>query len=204
MGDGHHGWAAADFLTFVRTMLVRDLPDGRTALLSLLPPRWHGTDVEVHGAPVDGGKSPPKEHASCGYRGSGRSGLPVAHPSGMNLPASPGMCNGTARGWFRGVHGGIHSTVQTPEPPEEAMMLDSPADLFVYELSAMYDAETKASQFFGEVVGQIQDTDRAGFLRAQEQQSRQKIRNLDECFQALDTQRQDVSCAAVDGMRKEW
>jgi hypothetical protein len=55
MGDGHHGWAAADFLSFVRTMLVRDLPDGRTAVLSLLPPEWQGSDVEVRDAPVHGG-----------------------------------------------------------------------------------------------------------------------------------------------------
>jgi hypothetical protein len=55
MGDGHHGWAAADFLSFVRAMLVRDRPDGRTAVLSLLPPEWHGADVEVRDAPVYGG-----------------------------------------------------------------------------------------------------------------------------------------------------
>lgn len=56
MGDGHHGWAAADFLSFVRAMLVRDLPDGRTAVLSLLPPEWYGSEVEVRDAPVTGGR----------------------------------------------------------------------------------------------------------------------------------------------------
>jgi hypothetical protein len=55
IGDGHHGWTAADFLSFVRAMLVRDLPDGRTAVLSLLPPEWRGADVEVRDAPVRGG-----------------------------------------------------------------------------------------------------------------------------------------------------
>jgi hypothetical protein len=56
MGDGHHGWAAADFLSFVRLMLVRDLRDGRTAVLSMLPPEWYGADVEVRDAPVYGGR----------------------------------------------------------------------------------------------------------------------------------------------------
>jgi hypothetical protein len=56
MGDGHHGWAAADFLSFVRLMLVRDLRDGRTAVLSMLPPDWYGADVEVRDAPVYGGR----------------------------------------------------------------------------------------------------------------------------------------------------
>ncbi|HEX5542859.1 MAG TPA: hypothetical protein VFX60_15070 [Micromonospora sp.] len=56
MGDGHHGWAAADFLAFVRAVLVRDLPDGRTAVLSLLPPEWYGGEVQVRDAPVYGGR----------------------------------------------------------------------------------------------------------------------------------------------------
>jgi hypothetical protein len=51
MGDGHHGWAAADFLSFVRTMLVRETRDG-LALLSMLPERWVGQGVEVHDAPT--------------------------------------------------------------------------------------------------------------------------------------------------------
>ena len=41
MGDGHHGWAAADFLSFVRALLVRELDDG-LALCSMLPEEWTG------------------------------------------------------------------------------------------------------------------------------------------------------------------
>lgn len=51
MGDGHHGWAAADFLSFVRTMLVRETSDG-LALASMLPTSWYGQGVEVHDAPT--------------------------------------------------------------------------------------------------------------------------------------------------------
>jgi ferritin-like metal-binding protein YciE len=84
------------------------------------------------------------------------------------------------------------------------MQLNSPSDLFLYELSAMYDAETKTGQLFGEVVGGIEDPNLAEFVRAQEQQSQQKIQNLEECFSALDAQRQDVACLAVDGMRADF
>jgi hypothetical protein len=57
MGDGHHGWAAADFLSFVRNMLVREVPsaaDGSDglALCSLLPAGWEGQPIEVHDAPT--------------------------------------------------------------------------------------------------------------------------------------------------------
>ena len=51
MGDGHHGWAAAEFLSFVRSMLVRETSDG-LALFSMIPERWYGQGVEIHDAPT--------------------------------------------------------------------------------------------------------------------------------------------------------
>ncbi len=51
MGDGHHGWASAEFLSFVRTMLVHERSDG-LSLLSILPASWLGQGVEVHDAPT--------------------------------------------------------------------------------------------------------------------------------------------------------
>ncbi|HEY8544542.1 MAG TPA: hypothetical protein VIL36_05830 [Acidimicrobiales bacterium] len=55
MGDGHHGWAAADFLSFVRMLLVREVPDG-LALASAVPPSWLGQGWEVHDAPTAHGR----------------------------------------------------------------------------------------------------------------------------------------------------
>ena len=55
MGDGHHGWAAAEFLNFVRTMLVRE-DDGGLALCSMLPADWMGQGIEVHDAPTHAGR----------------------------------------------------------------------------------------------------------------------------------------------------
>ena len=63
MGDGHHGWAAADFLTFVRNMLVREVPAGWTgeadpgglALCTMIPDDWLGHGIEVHDAPTHHG-----------------------------------------------------------------------------------------------------------------------------------------------------
>lgn len=54
MGDGHHGWAAADFLSLVRNLLVRDVPGG-LALCSLLPDGWAGQSIEVERAPTHSG-----------------------------------------------------------------------------------------------------------------------------------------------------
>ena len=55
MGDGHHGWAAADFLSFVRNVLVRDTRDG-LELCTVLPPAWIGRPIEVHDAPTHAGQ----------------------------------------------------------------------------------------------------------------------------------------------------
>jgi len=55
MGDGHHGWAAADFLSLVRNVLVREQRDGSVALLTILPPGWAGQPVEVQRAPTHAG-----------------------------------------------------------------------------------------------------------------------------------------------------
>jgi hypothetical protein len=55
MGDGHHGWAAADFLNFVRVMLVRETAEGGLALCSMLPDGWLGQNLEVHDAPTHAG-----------------------------------------------------------------------------------------------------------------------------------------------------
>jgi hypothetical protein len=56
MGDGHHGWAAADFLSFVRAMLVREVGDDTLALCSMLPESWAGQPIEVHDAPTPFGR----------------------------------------------------------------------------------------------------------------------------------------------------
>lgn len=55
MGDGHHGWAAADFLSFVRSMLVREV-EGGLDLCTLLPDDWQGRGLEVHDAPTAFGR----------------------------------------------------------------------------------------------------------------------------------------------------
>ncbi len=59
MGDGHHGWAAADFLSLVRNLLVRETgTDDRPslALCSMLPDGWLGEDLEVQSAPTHAGR----------------------------------------------------------------------------------------------------------------------------------------------------
>jgi hypothetical protein len=59
MGDGHHGWAAADFLSLVRNLLVREVGPEEApalALCTMLPDEWLGEDIEVQNAPTAAGR----------------------------------------------------------------------------------------------------------------------------------------------------
>jgi ferritin-like metal-binding protein YciE len=84
------------------------------------------------------------------------------------------------------------------------MALNSPKDLFEYELSGMYDGEQKIAQMLNEVAGQVEDQNLAQLLRTHEQETRQQIINLEQCFQALGSQPQPVTCAGIEGIRREY
>ena len=84
------------------------------------------------------------------------------------------------------------------------MALNNPANLFLYELASMYDAERKSGQLLADTAGQVQDSNLAQILQAQQAESQQKVSNLEACFRSLGTQPQAVPCAAIDGMRAEF
>lgn len=54
-GDGHHGQAAAGFLSLVRNLLVRETDDG-LALCSMAPDEWAGQNMGVQDAPTHVGR----------------------------------------------------------------------------------------------------------------------------------------------------
>jgi hypothetical protein len=56
MGDGHHGWAAADFMSLARNLLVREVADDGLALVSLLPDDWASHSFAVHDAATHHGR----------------------------------------------------------------------------------------------------------------------------------------------------
>jgi hypothetical protein len=51
MGDGHHAWAAGEFVSFVRNCCVREVPGG-LALCSVVPEAWRGGEIVVQRAPT--------------------------------------------------------------------------------------------------------------------------------------------------------
>jgi ferritin-like metal-binding protein YciE len=84
------------------------------------------------------------------------------------------------------------------------MPIDNPSDLFLWELSGAYDAERKTNQMLGDAINDTQDGNVTQLLRIELQETEQKIRNLDACFQDLGASPGDAACLTVDGMRAEY
>jgi ferritin-like metal-binding protein YciE len=81
------------------------------------------------------------------------------------------------------------------------MAVRSPEELFLYELSAMYDAERSGGQLLGWLGGQVRHSDLTQLLRTQEQESQQQLRNLDSCFQSRGFRPLDISSTTAEGLR---
>jgi ferritin-like metal-binding protein YciE len=84
------------------------------------------------------------------------------------------------------------------------MAIADPADLFLYNLSAQYDAEVKGAALLGTIRSQARDSQIDQLIQHEEQESQAKIRDLDACFSQLNTTPADVPSDTVDGMRTEF
>jgi ferritin-like metal-binding protein YciE len=83
------------------------------------------------------------------------------------------------------------------------MAINSPVELFVYELSVMHDAEKESAAWMGDMVGQFRDANLQQIMRVEQQECEQRIKNLETCFHAMGTPPREVPSLAVDGMRAE-
>jgi ferritin-like metal-binding protein YciE len=80
------------------------------------------------------------------------------------------------------------------------MALETPADLFTYELSEMSDAERKSIHLLDEYAGQVRDGNVQQALRGQRQQAQDRLENLDRCIVAIGAARWNIECLPIDAM----
>lgn len=83
------------------------------------------------------------------------------------------------------------------------MAITSPSDVFLYELSGVYDAEKRAADWKSEVAGRIRDNKLQQVVRVEQQEGQQRVKNVEACFQALGTRPRDVSSSTVEGALAE-
>ncbi|MFL5691778.1 MAG: ferritin-like domain-containing protein [Ktedonobacteraceae bacterium] len=83
------------------------------------------------------------------------------------------------------------------------MQIQSPKDLFFYELCSMYDVEQKLTQVLPTLAQESNNSQAKEAFMQHEQETRQHVRNLEQCFQMLGMQPQAVENQAVSGLKKD-
>ncbi len=79
----------------------------------------------------------------------------------------------------------------------------SPRDLFYYDLCAMYDAEQKLVQVLPQLAQECQDKQAREAFTQHEQETRQHVRNLEQCFQILGSQPTALENHTINGLKQD-
>ena len=87
--------------------------------------------------------------------------------------------------------------------PSMMMQMQTPQDLFLYELGDIYDAEQRIVQLLPAMAKECTDQQTQSAFQQHEQETRQQIQNLEQCFQALGILPPQVTCAAIQGLKQE-
>jgi ferritin-like metal-binding protein YciE len=83
------------------------------------------------------------------------------------------------------------------------MAIQSPGDLFFYELCAMYDAEQKLVEMLPLLAQECLNAEARDAFMLHEQETRQQIRNLEWCFQSLGSQPRMLENHTVAGLKRD-
>lgn len=73
----------------------------------------------------------------------------------------------------------------------------------MHELGDIYNAEQMILKTLQQMTSESQDQQAKDAYQMHQQQTQQQIQNLDQCFQLLGTQPQQVTCYAVQGLKQE-
>ncbi len=83
------------------------------------------------------------------------------------------------------------------------MAVQSLQDLFLIELSDMYDAENRITSALQQLSSEVTSQQVQGALQQHLQETQQQIKNLEQVFQLCGVQTQRGGCYAIDGLKRE-
>jgi ferritin-like metal-binding protein YciE len=83
------------------------------------------------------------------------------------------------------------------------MAIKSPQELFLHELSDMYDAERRIAKMLPLMANEVDNTQVKNAFQQHEQETQHQIQNLEQCFNILGTKPQKASCEAIGGLKEE-
>ena len=83
------------------------------------------------------------------------------------------------------------------------MAVQSPTQLFMEEMGCMYNAEQIILQTLPQMAKESNNQQVTNALQMHEQETRQQVQNLEQCFQILGERPPRVACYAVAGLKQE-
>jgi ferritin-like metal-binding protein YciE len=83
------------------------------------------------------------------------------------------------------------------------MAIQSPRDFFFYDLCAMYDVEQKLAQMLPQMAQECQNAQASEAFLLHEKETREHVRNLEQCFQILGTEPRPVENYTIDGLKRD-
>jgi ferritin-like metal-binding protein YciE len=84
-----------------------------------------------------------------------------------------------------------------------AIQIQSPRDLFLYDLCAMYDIEQKMVRMLPVLAQECMDTQAKQAFTLHEQETQQHLRNLERCFQILGSQPMGIENYTAAGLQRD-
>lgn len=81
--------------------------------------------------------------------------------------------------------------------------MQSPQELFVYKLAEMYDVEQKLAQALPILAKEVENPEVKQAFTEHEQETRQHVRNIEQCFQILGSQPAAAECQTVKGLQQD-
>jgi ferritin-like metal-binding protein YciE len=83
------------------------------------------------------------------------------------------------------------------------MPMQTPKDLFIHEMGDMFDAEQRILQMLPLMAKECNNQQVKSAFEQHEQETRQQINNLEECFRILGVKPEKASCMAIAGLKQE-
>lgn len=83
------------------------------------------------------------------------------------------------------------------------MPMQNPKDLFIHEMGDMFDAEQRILQMLPLLAKECHNPQVKSAFEQHEQETREQINNLEECFRILGVKPKKAACMAVGGLKQE-
>lgn len=83
------------------------------------------------------------------------------------------------------------------------MALQNPKELFLYDLSSLYMMEQEQLKMLPQMAQECDDPKARSVIQEHEQETRQQVQNLEQCFRVLNSQPKQMESCAATGLKRD-